>query len=480
MNRPRVVVQGPDGRGLRAITIGGAPAGSAWSQRDLRRQLRRAGLAPDLDLADRALVTWREAGSDVWPDRTRRRRGTIALLSAGLLASMVLLVHIGRVDAFGALTFSGRLTGVLFMLAGAAQGIAAAAVYDHWGKRTLRYSGALVLVGVLITMASQGLLLGVWLQEREYTPYLWIFLPLSLWSLWAGWILWRERAWTGIPHPKSFTAGLTVTALLASANFAYSALYQPQTALFHFVVEAKFGTPRKDPKRPLIHVPVTLRVANDGDVPAYVLNSIYWVQGRESAFDGGRTKLMREEWRTDVESGRDIELHARPTAYRTLSTGVVVHPDSWVYPGADFTTERVVQLPANAGYDQLVAAMSVIILRGDRGKIDPKYRTPVFSWREKTDRFFDCSVVECPDYVMHHARVRHNNNILNVTRRPRYVSSDRWLRETDSGITVWISPFNTKGKLSANVESAERYGVDQYVSGLAVLPFPALPLQAAP
>lgn len=94
-----------------------------------------------------------------------------------------------------------------------------------------------------------------------------MFLALSFWSLWAGWTLWRERAWKGIPHPKGFTAGVVATALLASANFTYSALYQPQTALFHFAVEVKFGTPRTDPKRPLVYLPVKFHVANDGAFP---------------------------------------------------------------------------------------------------------------------------------------------------------------------------------------------------------------------
>lgn len=364
MSTHRVVVQAPDQRGLRAVTVDGGPAGSAWSRRDLRRQLCRAGLPPGMDLEDRASVTWRGADGTVWPDRTGRRRATIALLTAGLLVSALLLADIGMVDALGALTFSGRLTGMLLVLSGALQVVAAAAVCDFWGKRTLRYSGALVLVGVLIAVATQALLLAVWFQEREWTPYLPVFLALSLWAVWAAWTVWRARTWKGIPYPRSFTAGVAATALLASANFAYSALYQPHAALFHFKVQATFGTPKRDPNRPVVYLPVKLHVANDGAVPAYILNSGYQVYGRESVFDGKKTAVEQKKWRADTEGRADLELHVQPTGYQVINSGLVVPVDSWAAPGADYTTERVVQIPTGAPYDLVMATVTVIFMRG--------------------------------------------------------------------------------------------------------------------
>lgn len=474
MSTRRVVVQAPDERGLRAVIIDGEPAGRAWSRRDLRRQLRRAGLPPDMDLEDRASISWRGADSVSWPDRTGHRRATIALLVAGLLVSALLLADIGMVDALGALTFSGRLAGVLFVLSGAVQAVAAAAVFDFWGKRRLRYSGALVFVGVLIAVATEGLLLAVWFQEREWTPYLPVFLALSLWSLWAVWTIWRERAWKAIAHPRSFTAGVAATVLLTSFNFAYSAVYQPQAALSHYKVEAIFGRPRTDPKLPLTYLPVKLHVANDGVVPAYVLNSAYWVEGRESVFDGKKAEPDQKEWRADAEADVDTELHVQPTVYRTIDSGPVIPAGAWIAPGTDFTTERVVQIPTAAKYDLVTAKMSAIFLRGNRGRIDPKFESPIFSWHEETERFSDCSPTPCPDYVMHHARVHHNNNIINVTRRPRYVTSYRSLGTRGSGIIALVSPFNSRGRLWADTESYERYGVDQYVSGVTQIPFASL------
>lgn len=377
-------------------------------------------------------------------------------------------------DALGGLTFSGRLTGVLLVLAGAVQAVAAASACDFWGKRTLRYSGAVVVAGVFIAVATQGLLLAVWFQEREWTPYLPVFLALSAWSLWAAWTVWRARAWKGIPYPKSFTAGVAATVLLASANFAYSAVYQPHAALVHVKVEATFGTPKPDPELPLTYLPVTLHVKNEGAVPGYIANSIYWVWGRESRFDAKKTGLDRSEWRADTEGGADTEVHVEPTAARTIDTGSVIPEGAWMAAGTDFTTERVVQIPTDAQYDLVSTYMSVIFVRGDRGKIDPKFVNPIFSWRQKSERFFDCSATSCNEYVLHHGRIRHNNNIINVTRRPRYISSARWFNKTTSGITFLISPFNSKGRLSADAEGPDRYGVDQYVSGLRSIPYASL------
>ncbi|MFJ3878489.1 hypothetical protein ACIPW5_13625 [Streptomyces sp. NPDC090077] len=470
----RVVVQAPDARGLRAVTVDGEPAGSAWSPADLRRQLCRAGLPADTDLSDRSRVSWRGADAATWPDRAGRRHAVMAGLAAGLLVSALLLARVGMVDALGALTFSARLAGMLFVLAGAVQVVAVAAVLDFWGKRTVPYAGAAVLVGVLVTVGTEALLLGVWFQEREWTPYLPVFLALAVWAVWASWTVWRERAWQGIPHPKSFTAGVVATAVLASANFAYSAVYQPSAALFHFKVEAKFGTPRKDAERPVAYLPVKLRVTNDGAVSAYVVNSIFWVWGREALFDAAKTRLDQDLWRVELESGGDTELHVRPTGYTLVDTGPVVQGEgAWIAPGTDFTSERVVQVPTDKTYDIVMTRMSITFMRGDRGVIDSGYYLPILSWKEKPGRYFDCRE-PCSDHVIHYGRVRHNNNIVNVTRRPRYLTSIRWVTGTESGSTSLIAPLDSGGRLSKDYESADRYGVTQYDSGLTMLPYAEL------
>src|SRR5262249_12818511 len=132
--RPWVVVEAPDGRGLRRVTVGGAAAGSAWSLRELHKLLDRLG-QPDVDVEDPASVCWRGGDSGTWPDRAWRRRATGVLMVLGLAASAVLNAVIGWPDASGALTFAQRITGALFVLSGLVQVAAAISVFDYWGRR---------------------------------------------------------------------------------------------------------------------------------------------------------------------------------------------------------------------------------------------------------------------------------------------------------------------------------------------------------
>src|SRR5690606_9628238 len=137
-------------------------------------------------------VFWSGGGSSTWPDRPWRRRATTVLMTAGMLASTILHMLIGWPDALGALTFAQRVTGAVFVLSAVVLGAATVAAVDHCGRRRSRASGALVLLGTLITLATTGLLLFMWFEETEFTPYLLIFAPLWCWAMWALWLLVRE------------------------------------------------------------------------------------------------------------------------------------------------------------------------------------------------------------------------------------------------------------------------------------------------
>lgn len=178
--RPWVIVESPDSRGLRAITIHGEKVDSAWSLRELRKVLRRLGYPEDMDLDDPSCVLWRGGGSSTWPGQGRRRYAVMVLMVLGLLASLGLHVVIGWPDALGALTFAQRLIGVLILVAAAVEGLAALAVIDYWGRRQLRISGAFVLLGVLISLATTSLLLFLWLEEREFIPALPFFISCGV------------------------------------------------------------------------------------------------------------------------------------------------------------------------------------------------------------------------------------------------------------------------------------------------------------
>ncbi|GHD14482.1 hypothetical protein GCM10010313_40950 [Streptomyces violarus] len=415
---PRVIVEPPDSRGLRAVSVGGTTVGSAWSPSGLRKVLRQLGCPESIDLEDRRVIVWREAGSEVWPDRTWRRRTATALMMAGLILSMVLLTVVGRPDAMGALTFAQRMTGFLFILSGAVQGLAALAALDYEGKRQFRYSGAVVLVGALIALITESIFLFTWLEEREPTLYFPAYLLLFAWSLWALWRLLKGQVWRAIPHPKKFATGVALSGLLASTNFAYSAVYQPTSAPFYVTLTAKFGTPHTDPTRPFIHVPLTFRVENTGKVPAYLLVDKYLVYGRSAEYSKDDEGL--KDWKTALESGKDAELHVARSDRKTISAGQFEGPGYWLNPGEGHVKEKVIQIPRSVGYDLLEATLAVVAMRMDRGKIDLRQLQLAHpSWQKKEGRFH-CA--ECIDMLTHEGEIRHNNNIINVTRKPRYVT----------------------------------------------------------
>jgi hypothetical protein len=279
-----------------------------------------------MDVEDPASVCWRGGDSRTWPDRAWRRRAIIVLMVVGLLASMVLNAVIGWPDATGALTFAQRITGALFVLSSAVQGAAAIAVLDYWGRRQFKISGAIVLLGALISLATDSLLLLMWLEEREYTPYMLAFMPLWCWSLWALYLLVREKSWKGVPQPKRFAAGVFATALLTGVSLAYSTLYQPAVAPMRFALKVEFGTSRADRSRPFVHIPLKLYVKNTGGYPVYIINNDFSVYGRTAKYS--ERGDLAKGWRESIERGaEEAELHVDQLAYKTISSGRFYEPD---------------------------------------------------------------------------------------------------------------------------------------------------------
>ncbi|MFC5217053.1 hypothetical protein [Streptomyces coerulescens] len=423
--RPWVVVEAPDSRGLRRVTRGSETVGSAWSSGDLRRILRHLDFPDDIDLDDPAFISWRGGDSDTWPDRPWRRRATLALMTAGLLASLVLSALVGWPDAAGALTFAQRMTGVLFVLSGLVQGLAAAAALDYWGSRRFRGSGAVVLLGVLIALATDSLLLFMWLEEMEPTPYLLMFLPLWCWSVWALVVLVRDDCWQGVPRPKRFAAGVVVTALLTGVSLAYSTMYQPAAAPMHLSLKAKFGTARSDRGAPFVHVPLSLHMKNTGGIPVYITNDIYTVRGKGATYSEihGNQDMLRE-WRRSAGRGNalgDVERYADRLTRTVISSSHVYGPGKWLEVGQEYTVERVFQIPRDAPFGTVAVTMQVSYMRKDRGKLDvDQFKNPHYTWRTNEEGYY-CPWQSCGQQLVYGGRVRHNNNLINVTRKPRFV-----------------------------------------------------------
>ncbi|MFC9508860.1 hypothetical protein [Streptomyces sp. NPDC057002] len=394
-----------------------------------------------MDLEDLTCVYWRGGDSSVWPDDGGwRRRAVVALMLMGLLGALALHVVLGWADARGALTFAQRLVGVVFLLAGAVQGLALPAVVDYWGRQQFRFSGALVLLGTLMTLATTTLLLFLWLQEREFIAAFLLFLALWLWSAWALRTLIHERVWRGIPHPRKFAAGVTVTALLSAISLGYSILYRPIVAPRHFVMKAEFGTPQTDADSPYIHVPLKLYTKNTGGIPAYIVVDDYTVWGRLAEFSESGQGMT--EWKSGKETGWAPEAEAFESQVEDeiVSSGQFMTPGWTLDPGEEFKIEKVITLPKDTKYETLDAVLEFAALRQDRGKIDEEFGYEKLSWLESEGRYY-CPPDDCGEHVIHHGRVRYNDNLINLTRKPRYVAAF-WSPE--EGTEAFISSFNFK------------------------------------
>ncbi|MEU3844240.1 hypothetical protein AB0E88_29975 [Streptomyces sp. NPDC028635] len=421
--RPWVVVEEPDDRGLRRVTVGGSAAGNVWSLRELRRLLDRLGY-PDVDVGDPASVCWRGGDSGTWPDRPLGRRTTMAVMMAGLIASGILNAIIGWPDASGALTFAQRITGAVLVLTGLVQWAGAALAPDHWGRRQLRASGGIILLGAVIALATDSLLFLLWLEEKEVTPYLFAFLPLGCWAVWACVLLIREKSWTGLPHPNKFVAGFYATALLSAVSLAYSTLYQPTTAPLRFSLAAEFGRARLDRSLPFVQVPLKLSVKNTGEVSVYVIVSDITVYGRSASYSA-QGDASEQEWKESLrdEGEEDAERHVDRLSYRRLSSKRLYEPGDVLEAGQEDTIEHVFQMPRDVPYDLLDVDLQITYMRKDRGRIDVEhFRRPYKSWSHPR---YACRAGDCAgqDTLTYLARVRHDNNLVNVTRAPLYVTA---------------------------------------------------------
>ncbi|MEU0847132.1 hypothetical protein ABZ387_04095 [Streptomyces flaveolus] len=460
--RPWIIVEPPDSRGLRRVTIGGETVGSAWSPAGLRKILARRGCAENVDWDDPASICWRGGDSRTWPDRPWRRRSAMSLMAAGLLASMVFHAVIGWPDASGALTFAQRITGVLFVLSGVALGIAAIATFDYWGRRQFKASGAIVLLGVITVLATDSLLLLLWFEEREYTRYLLIYVPALCWAIWALCLLVHKKSWKGIPQPKRFAAGVVATALLTAVSLAYSTMYQPSAAPMHFALKAEFGKAWEDNNVPFVHVPLTLYMKNTGGIPVYIINDIYTVRGRVALYSEEGQDVMTE-WRESVgKQGTregEAELYVDQLKYTTISSGRFYDSGTSLDVGQEHALKRVFQLPKDVGYDTVSVELQISYMRKDRGRIDvEEFRSPHPSWNARDRRYY-CEPVICGSQLVYRGRVRHNNNLINVTRKPRYVTAV-WSPGGlfISSISAFPFDFSGVGDYGEERRELERYG----------------------
>ncbi|SDR74027.1 hypothetical protein [Actinopolymorpha singaporensis] len=393
--------------------------------------------------------------------RARRRRltstfttdtlTTLALL-AGLLTAFVVLARIGLADIPGALTFVGRLTGGLAVLAAVLVGVATLAVTDYRGRRRVANSGAAMLVGVLTVALSAVMLIAVGVSSGDYEPMpgrwllatnFWLWLALLAWSAWALGLLHREHIWGQIPYPRRFALGVALTAGIAVVNFAYSQIYQPFALPVSVSASAEFGAPRLAPDRRTVFVPLSVTVRNRGSVPVHVLGTVYQVSGRLGSYtpDAGRPDRL-----TELLTGRSQLLRDTTVrGYELVGAGQLdsLRPGDRLEAGAETTEVRLVQVPVRAAYDALVASSQVTVLRGDRATIYGSY--PV---RPSVRSTGAPAWVAEPGvaYLKYHAAISQASHLLGVTREQKYVTL-WWVLGSPRGRSPW--PY-----LAATVASA--------------------------
>jgi hypothetical protein len=97
--------------------------------------------------------------------------------------------------------------------------------------------------------------------------------------------------------------------------------------------------------------------------------------------------------------------------------------------------------------------LQLAFLRRDRGKIDEGFYDPKASWLKREDGYY-CPPEECTEQLIYYGGVRHNNNLINVTRKPRYVIAFWSPGEEPDAL---ISSFSFKGR-KKNESIYEVYG----------------------
>jgi hypothetical protein len=306
---------------------------------------------------------------------------TTAVKVAAIEASSAfVLAWFGVHDLASGLTYSARLRAavmiaVAILLLAAAVG---ALVLQHTRSHA---AATLALVGGGVTTASGLLLLISQLFDGDYTPWLWVWLAMATTGGWAT--IRVLRAGGQVPYPKQFAVAVTVTALLAAANFTYSSIYQPSAQPVKFTLEVNFDKPAVNPEGTYASVPITLTFNNDGKVGLYVLMATYSVVGRRGVFS--TQDQTKAEFNLALRNRLPASRRTIINGYDLLQTDEFVPPGSWIEVGDRIDAGRTVDLPLPTSYDVMALNATVLVMRTDRAILEKDIlKTAEYSW-ESTD-----------------------------------------------------------------------------------------------
>ncbi|MFI8237468.1 Yip1 family protein [Streptomyces sp. NPDC085866] len=447
-NTPVVTVGAPDDLGLRKVMIGGRTVDRVRCPRELQRLLRRVGLASGYD------IEWLGVDGTVWPDRPWRRRTIGALMAVGLVAADCVLIRIGVVDSTNSLTYAGRITGAIFIFLALVELVAAFATLDYWRKRKMKYSGAVILFGVLVALSVGLLLLAVQVHGRVVNGRLLLWVALVFWSSWALWILVRGQAWKGIRNPRRIAIGATASALLAIANLTYSQVYVPYTTDPLVQSGAEFETPSMNREGTVMYLPVHLYVKNSGKISVYILGSIFWIHGRDER-----------------------------ATYDLINSGDFVTPlGRALNPGEEVAQDAVVEIknPEKSKYDAVRVQTEVYVIRRDRVRMGAGYdRSGEHAWRLKEQHKDKDPQGPDGEYLRYQSDISNSDEILNLTRGRQRVTLWRVDDREKPAIYVNVAPpGERKGfdsyDIHANQDAVDRYGLEDVRGSMAQTPFTEL------
>ncbi|MFE6835354.1 hypothetical protein ACFVFI_11045 [Streptomyces sp. NPDC057705] len=348
------------------------------------------------------------------------------LFGAGLALTAIELAMFGVADAGGALTLSGRISGVIFLVAALTEIAAIIAFRDQLGPRPARYSSLLILTGVLISLTMNLTLLALQLDSRSYTHLIWVWLALFPWSCWALWQIHRSGVWGTLPSTKGLAVGAVATSLLAVANFTYTQIYQPYSSPALVTTTAEFGKAIILKEGGATAVSLRLRTKNAGKVGVYILGSLYHVAGRKASFSNRHRTL--QDWEKDPGRRRELSLYTRRGTDDVVAQGAFIGEGGTLEPGAEIVAERVIQFPADSRYDVIGVAGEVVFLRKDRGTIA--------SVREISAGDSTRPFRADPLVVGRSARIYESTAVLEFTRAPQHVSV-WWVTRGEAAKSAW-------------------------------------------
>ncbi|GGR01033.1 hypothetical protein GCM10010251_15660 [Streptomyces aurantiogriseus] len=386
-----------------------------------------------------------------------------------LLLSAFLMGRFGVENLSWALTYTGRITGAILIVASITTVLGAAAVVDHWYWNGFPYSGLVALIGTVVALLANVLLL---LQtfEGDSTAYRVLWGLLTAGCLWAGFALWRTSV--VIPAPKRVAAAVVVSSALALANFGYQTLYKPYQHGAKPVIKMTVGEPMLSQDRKAFSVPVDIKLENQSDLGFYVLGAEFHAMGERVPLSA-RDRL-RMQWRADAEQWSNSSFReTHPLSRREIhQPGQLVAAQPWMPTGHwiesndEFVTRTVVQLPINAPYDQLAFYATASFARKDRlglERVSPKGnswsggRVPQWMKAQKD-----------VDSVIFRGRVRENNAIDELTRDPRFVTVYWMFGPHGADVIETITRKGEEDHVISDAESRElvnRYGIVEAQTG---------------